>query len=68
MKKLARVGAVLYIVMVFFVVFHNTGYQWERLLEAKFITPLMLAIVSFIVIMQVIKEAIDEPITKPKKK
>lgn len=61
MKNLARFGAVLYLLAVFFVVFHNTGFRWEGLLEARFLTMLLMGIIAFIVILQVIKEEADEP-------
>jgi hypothetical protein len=61
MKNLARFGAVLYCLAVFFVVFHNAGLQFHRLLETRFLVMLLLGGLGFIVILKVIQEeTVDE--------
>ena len=60
MKNLARFGAVLYFVAVFFVVFHNAGLQFHRLLETRFLVMLLLGGLGFLVILKVIREETDE--------
>ena len=58
MKNLARFGAVLYGLAVFFVVFHNAGFQLNRLLETRFLVMLLLGGLSFLVILKVIREEV----------
>ena len=65
MKNLARFSAVRYLCAVFFVVFHNTGFQWRGLLEARFLTMLLMGVIAFIALLQVIKEEDDKPVDEP---
>ena len=60
MKNLARLGAVFYFAAVFFVVFHNAGFQLSNLLEPRFLIMLLLGGLGFIVILKVIREEPDE--------
>ena len=45
---------------VFFVVFHNAGLQFHRLLETRFLVMLLLGGLGFLVILKVIREETDE--------
>lgn len=45
---------------VFFVVFHNAGWQLRNLLEARFLTMLLMGAIGFIAILKVIQEEPDE--------
>ena len=59
-KNVARFAAVLYFAAVFFVVFHNTGYQLYSLLKARFLVMLLMGALGFIAILKVIQEEPDE--------
>lgn len=59
-KNIARFSAVLYMAAVFFVVFHNAGFQLRNLLEARFLTMLLMGAIGFIAILKVIQEEPDE--------
>ncbi len=56
MKIIKIISPFLYLFMVLFVVFHNTGYQISRMLEIPFLLYVLLALVSFFVIRSVIKQ------------
>ncbi|WP_169704535.1 hypothetical protein [Runella slithyformis] len=43
--------------MVSFVVFHNTGYQIERMIQIPYVLYIILALVSFFVIRSVIQQS-----------
>ena len=60
MKNLARFAAVLYFAAVFFVVFHNCGFQWRGLLQARFLVMLLMGALGFFAILKVIQEEPDE--------
>ncbi|MEZ0487500.1 hypothetical protein [Fibrella aquatica] len=60
MKNLARFAAVLYFAAVFFVVFHNTGFQLRGLLETRFLVMLLMGGLGFFAILKVIQEEPDE--------
>ena len=60
MKNLARLGAVFYFAAVFFVVFHNAGFQLRTLLETRFLVMLLMGCLGFIVILKVIQEETNE--------
>lgn len=57
MKILQSIAPFLYLIMVLFVVFHNTGYQLSRMLETPYILYVLLSLVSFFVIRSVIKQS-----------
>jgi hypothetical protein len=60
MKNVGRFSAVLYLATVFFVIFHNVGFQLSGLLESRFLVMLLMGVLGFIAILKVIKEATDE--------
>lgn len=66
MKNLTRFGALLYFFGVCFVVYHNAG-TLEGMLQARFITMILMGIIGFIVLLKVIDEATDESPDKSKK-
>lgn len=47
----------LYVIMVSFVVFHNTGYQIERMIQLPYALYIILAFVSFFVIRSIIQQS-----------
>mgnify|MGYP001810298796 CR=1 FL=1 len=47
----------LYVLMVVFVVFHNTGYQIERMIQVPYLLYIVLALVSFSVIRSIIQQS-----------
>lgn len=47
----------LYVLMVVFVVFHNTGYQIERMIQVPYLLYIVLALVSFLVIRSIIQQS-----------
>lgn len=53
----------LYVLMVVFVVFHNTGYQIERMVQVPYVLYIILALVSFFVIRSIIQQSAktDQP-------
>jgi len=57
MKFLKSVSPYLYVMMVVFVVFHNTGYQLKRMIEVPYVLYLLLALLGFMVIKSIIKES-----------
>lgn len=57
MKILKAISPYLYLLMVVFVVFHNTGYQLRSMMRVPYILYVLLAVVSAIVIQMVIKES-----------
>ena len=59
-KNIARFCALLYMVAVFFVVFHNAGFQLEGLLQGRFLIMLLMGALGFIAILKVIQEEPDE--------
>jgi len=60
MKILKVILPYLYVLMVVFVVFHNTGYQIERMIETPYIRYILMAILGFMVIRSIIKQEITE--------
>ena len=60
MKKLAPFVALLYFAGVFFVVFHNAGFQMRNLLESRFLVMLLMGCLGFMAILRVIREEIDK--------
>ena len=63
MKFLKITLPYLYVLMVLFVVFHNTGYRIERMIEVPYVLYLVLVSVSFFVIRSVIQQSAttDQP-------
>ncbi|NBB21660.1 hypothetical protein GVN20_20005 [Runella sp. CRIBMP] len=59
MKFLKIASPYLYVSMVVFVVFHNTGYQIERMIQVPYVLYIVLALVSFFVIRSVIQHSTD---------
>ncbi len=57
MKFLKTVSPYLYVLMVVFVVFHNTDYQIERMIQVPYVLYIVLALVSFFVIRSVIQQS-----------
>jgi hypothetical protein len=57
MKFLKIVSPYLYVLMVVFVVFHNTGYQIKRMIQVPYVLYIVLALVSFFVIRSVIQQS-----------
>ncbi|MEI7586102.1 hypothetical protein [Runella sp.] len=57
MKFLKIVSPYLYVLMVVFVVFHNTGYQIKRMFQVPYVLYIVLALASFFVIRSVIKQS-----------
>jgi lipoprotein signal peptidase len=57
MKILQSIAPFLYLTMVLFVVFHNTGYQLSRMLDTPYILYVLLTLVSTFVIRSVIKQS-----------
>lgn len=57
MKFLKIVLPYLYVLMVLFVVFHNTGYRIERMIQVPYVLYLVLVSVSFFVIRSVIQQS-----------
>jgi lipoprotein signal peptidase len=57
MKILQLIAPFLYLTMVLFVVFHNTGYQLSLMLETPYVLYTLLTLVSFFVIRSVIKQS-----------
>lgn len=62
MKNLARFGVALYFAMVFFVVFHNVRYDASRLLEGRYLVPLLMGVLGAIALLYVIQEEMDEEV------
>ena len=62
MKNLARLGVAFYLLVVFFVVFHNVRYEAVRLLEARYLVPLLMGVLGAVALLYVIKEATDEEV------
>jgi hypothetical protein len=62
MKNLARLGVAFYLLVVFFVVFHNVRYDASRLLEARYLVPLLMGVLGAVALLYVIKEATDEEV------
>ncbi|WP_298352350.1 hypothetical protein [Runella sp.] len=63
MKFLKIVSPYLYVLMVVFVVFHNTSYQIKRMFQVPHVLYIVLALASFFVIRSVIKQSAttDQP-------
>lgn len=59
MKFLKIASPYLYVSMVVFVVFHNTDYQIERMIQVPYVLYIVLALVSFFVIRSVIQHSTD---------
>ncbi|AEI46693.1 hypothetical protein Runsl_0238 [Runella slithyformis DSM 19594] len=57
MTFLKTISPYLYVMMVSFVVFHNTGYQIERMIQIPYVLYIILALVSFFVIRSVIQQS-----------
>jgi hypothetical protein len=57
MKFLKTVSPYLYVLMVVFVVFHNTDYQIERMIQVPYVLYIVLALVSFFVIRSIIQQS-----------
>lgn len=57
MKFLKAAAPYLYVIMVSFVVFHNTGYQIERMIQTPYALYIILALVSFFVIRSIIQQS-----------
>ncbi len=57
MKFLKIALPYLYVLMVLFVVFHNTGYRIERMIQVPYVLYLVLVSVSFFVIRSVIQQS-----------
>ena len=62
MKNLARLGVAFYLLVVFFVVSHNVRYDFIRLLEARYLVPLLMGVLGAVALLYVIKEATDEEV------
>ena len=60
MKILKVLLPYLYVLMVVFVVFHNTGYKVERMIETPYILYLLMAILGFMVIQSIMKQEISD--------
>lgn len=60
MKNLARLGVAFYLLAVFFVVFHNVRYEAIRLLEGRYLVPLLMGVLGAIALLHVIQEATDD--------
>jgi uncharacterized membrane protein YqjE len=58
MRFLKNLSPYLYALMVLFVVFHNTNYQPERMLQLPYLLYVLLAVLGFWVIRSVVKEAL----------
>lgn len=57
MNFLKTTSPYLYVLMVVFVVFHNTGYQIERMIQVPYVLYIILALVSFFVIRSIIQHS-----------
>ncbi len=62
MKNLARLGVAFYLLVVFFVVFHNVRYDASRLLEGRYLVPLLMGVLGAVALLYVIKEATDDEV------
>ena len=61
MKNLGRFGAVLYFAVVFFVVFHNAGFQLRGLLDTRLMVMLLMGVLGFVALLIVVQEEFNEP-------
>ncbi len=61
MKLIARLMAVLYLVMVIFVVFHQFGFQINLLENPRPLVFVAMGILSFIVLGKIINEVTNTP-------
>ncbi len=57
MKILKSLAPYFYFFMVIFVVFHNTDYHIERMIEVPYVLYILLAALGFMVLQSVIKDA-----------
>ena len=57
MKSLTTFSPYLYVLMVLFVIFRNTGYQFLRMFELPYLLYVLFTGVGFWVLRLIIKEA-----------
>ncbi len=60
MKIAKLIAPYLYLLMVFFVVYHNTNYEIKLMFRVPYILYIVLATVSFFVIQYIIRQETDE--------
>ncbi len=66
MKNLARVAVAFYFLAVFFVIFHNVRYEAVRLLEARYLVPLLMGVLGAIALLYVIQQETNDDEAKEK--